>query len=326
MFRSISEYLMNVFIDSNGVVKRNGVNTLKMIPRTRLIYSFSPRNEPVETAKPGELVLFETIDALGGQIKSEDMTLNELDWSKVDGATGPLYVEGAEVGDTLVVDILDIRVEEIGVMVVIPKYGALSHVDFKPRVKLVRIKDGLVHFDGIKLCAHPMIGTIGVAPGEGEVPAGSLGKHGGNMDTKEVRAGTRLYFPVFAEGALLAMGDLHALQANGELCVSAVEVSGEVLVKVDIIKGKQPPWPILETDDHLAVLACGDTLDEACTYASETAVKGIAGARGLSFEEAYMLASLTVDLEINQVVDPKKGVRAVIPKELIGNVEHLFIG
>ncbi len=211
---------------------------MKRIPRSQLVYSFSPENTPVERAKPGELVVFETVDALGGQVKDENTTVDDLDWSKVDGATGPLYVEGAEPGDTLIVDILDIRTEKKGVIVTIPKYGVLSHLDFKPRVKLVEISNGLVRFGENKLIARPMIGTIGAAPEKGSIPAGSLGRHGGNMDVAEMRAGTRLYLPVFTEGGLLAIGDLHALQADGELCVSAVEVSGEVLVRVGLLKKK----------------------------------------------------------------------------------------
>jgi len=94
---------------------------MKVVPRTKVIYSFSSQHEPVEHVKSKELILFETEDALGGQIKTEDASLNELDWSRVDGATGPVFVENAEPGDTLIVEILDIKVEEKGVIVTVPK-------------------------------------------------------------------------------------------------------------------------------------------------------------------------------------------------------------
>jgi len=298
---------------------------LKIIPRTALVYSFSPKNKPVEKVVPGELVLFKTIDALGGQVKDESFTLDKIDWSRVNGATGPIYVEDAEPGDTLIVEILDIKIHDKGVLVVVPKYGALGHINFNPKVKLVNIREGIVYFDNLHIKANPMIGTIGVSPAEEEIPTGSLGRHGGNMDSKDVSSGTKLYLPVFVKGALLAIGDLHAVQADGELCVSAVEVSGEVLVRIGLIKGKQPKWPILETKDYYAILTCGDTLDEACRDASEVAVKAISSARNIPFEEAYMIASLVVDLKINQVVDPKKGVRAIIPKGIIRSIEHLLL-
>jgi len=169
-----------------------------------------------------------------------------------------------------------------------------------------------------------MIGTIGVAPESGEIPTGSLGRHGGNMDFKEITANTRLYLPVFTEGALFAAGDIHAAQADGELCVSSVEVTGEVLLKFNIIRGRRPEWPILETREAYALLACGENLEEAAKYASEAAVNAFMRRYGWRFEKAYMFGSLAVDLGINQVVDPKKGVRAVILKDFVG-LEDLLI-
>ena len=291
---------------------------MKVIPRSRVIYSFSPQHKPVEHVQPGELVLFETEDALGGQIKTEETSLDELDWSRVDGATGPVFVEGIEPKDTLVVEILDIKVEEKGVIVTVPKYGILGEKQFNPSTKIARISKGYIHFDeNVRVKANPMIGTIGVAPELGDIPSASLGKHGGNMDVKELTAGTKLYLPVFAEGALFATGDLHAVQADGELCVSSIEVAGEVLLRFSHIKGKKPQWPMLETHNWYAFLACGDTLDEAAAFATETAVEAFMREYNWPFEKAYMFGSLAIDLEINQVVDPKKGVRAVMSKDVI---------
>jgi amidase len=291
---------------------------MNVVTRRTVIYSFSPQHKPVEHVKPGELVLFETEDALGGQIKTEETSLDELDWSRVDGATGPVFVEGIKSGDTLVVEILDIKVAEKGVIVTVPKYGILGGKRFKPSTKIVRISRGYIHFDeDIHVRTKPMIGTIGVAPESGVIPSGSLGRHGGNMDVKELTAGTKLYLPVFAEGALFAAGDLHAVQADGELCVSSIEVAGEVLLRFSHIKGKKPEWPLLETQDGYALLACGDTLDKAATFAAEAAVEAYMREYNWSFEKAYMFGSLAIDLEINQVVDPKKGVRAVMSKDTI---------
>lgn len=267
--------------------------------------------------KLGELVSIETEDAFGGQIRSEKDSVETLDWSKVDGATGPVFVENARPGDTLVVEILDIRVPNEGVIVTVPKYGILGERKFKPSTRVVRITRNHIHFEKVQVRKRPMIGTIGVTPKGDEVPCGSLGKHGGNMDVKELTAGTRLYLPVFVEGALFAAGDIHVVQADGELCVSAVEVPGEILLRFDMRKGKKPQWPVLETKDSFAFLTCGGTLDEAVRTAAEAAVEAIMREHGWSFETAYMFSSLAVNLEINQVVDPKKGVRAVISKDLI---------
>jgi len=291
---------------------------MKVVPRSKVIYSFSPRRKPVEYVKPQELVLLETEDALGGQVKDEAVSLSKLDWAKVDGATGPLFVKNAEPEDTLVVEILDIRINEEGVMVTVPKSGVLGGKRFRASTKIVKISRGYVNFErGIRVKANPMIGTIGVSPESGSIPSGFPGRHGGNMDVKELTAGSRLYLPVFTKGALFAAGDLHAVQADGELCVSSVEVAGEVLLRFNLVKGKRPDWPVLESRDSYAILTCGDTLDEATISAADSAVRALMREYDWPFEKAYMFGSLAVNLEINQVVDPKKGVRAVISKEFI---------
>ena len=290
---------------------------MKVIPKTKLIYTFSPKHKPAQHIEIGELVLLQTEDAFGGQIKTEKDSLEALDWSKVDGATGPVYVEGAKPGDTLVVDILDVRTDNKGLIATIPKSGILGYKSFKPTTKAVQIRKGYIHFEkGIRLKTKPMIGTIGVAP-KTETPTGTLGRHGGNMDVKELTAGTRLYLPVLIEGAFFAAGDIHAVQADGELCVSAIETAGQIKLKFHLIKNKQPEWPILETETNFSILACGDTLDEAAQSATETATQALMKEHKWTFEKAYMFASLAVNLQINQVVDPKKGIRATVSKDFI---------
>jgi len=291
---------------------------MKVVSKDRAIYSFSPRHNPVERVKPGELFVLETEDALGGQAKDEQSSSAKLDWSKVNPATGPIFVEGAESGDTLVIDILEIKTESRGVIVVIPKNGILGDKQFKAATKIVTMSDGHVHFDErVRVKANPMIGTIGVAPETEEIPSSTPGRHGGNMDVKDITANTKLYLPVFTKGALLAAGDVHAVQADGELCVSAVEVASQILLRCGLVKGKRPKWPILETSDCYALLTCADNLHEAATEAAEAAVEALMREYDWSFEEAYMFGSLAVDLCINQDVDPKRGVRAVISKSLI---------
>lgn len=291
---------------------------MKTVPRSKVIYSFSSRHKPIEHVKLGERVLLQTEDALGGQVKDEKTSLQKLDWSRVNGATGPLFIEGAKSGDTLIVEILDIKVEKKGVIVVVPKSGVLKERKFHAFTKVVNINGGYIDFDkGVRVKVDPMIGTIGVAPQSDDVPSGSSDRHGGNMDVKELTAGTKLYLPVSVDGALFAAGDLHAAQADGEVCVSSVEVAGEIILKFDVCKGKRPEWPVLESHDSYSVLGCGDTLDEAAEFAAGSAVHALMREHNWPFEKAYMFGSLAVDLEINQVVDPKKGVRATISKDFV---------
>jgi amidase len=289
---------------------------MKTVSRSKVIYTYSTRHKAAEHVKPNETFVIMTEDAFGGQIKTEKDTVEGLDWSKVDGATGPVFVETAKPGDALVVEILAIKTESKGVIVTVPKTGILGEKPFGSMTKKMELKRGFVQFEkNVKLRTRPMIGTIGVTPKEAEVPTGSLGKHGGNMDVKDITAGVKLYLPVFVEGALFAAGDLHAVQADGESCVSAVEVAGEVTLKFKLIRGRQPEWPVLETEESYSILACGDTLDEAAKHAAEAAIKALMHEHSWSFEKAYMFSSLAVDLRINQAVDPKKGVRAVVSKD-----------
>ncbi|MCS7111487.1 MAG: acetamidase/formamidase family protein [Ignisphaera sp.] len=293
------------------------------IPRNHTVYSFSRRHPARYRARPGDSVVFETLDALGGQIVDEATPIESIDWSRVNPATGPLYVEGAEAGDTLVVEIESIEVSDRGVIVVAPGFGALHDRSFRPRAKVVWVKNGRLLFNDIEIGVKPMIGVIGVAPEDGDIPTGTSGYHGGNMDVNLITAGSKVYLPVFVEGALVAIGDLHAVQADGELCVAAVEVSGEIQVKIGLIKGRRPHYPIVETLDRYAIITFGRDLDEAVYRASEEAVSILSRAFNAPFEEAYMLSSLLVDVRINQVVDPVKGVRAEIPKKYV-RLDHLL--
>ncbi len=294
-----------------------------VIPRDYVIYSFSKKHVSKYRARPGDRIVFKTLDALGGQIVDESTPLESIDWSRVNPATGPLYVEGAEPGDTLVVEIESIEISDRGVIVVVPGFGALQDKSFRSRAKIVKIRSGKLFFNGIEIDVKPMVGVIGVAPEGDDIPTGSSGHHGGNMDVKLISTGTKVYLPVFVEGALLAIGDLHAVQADGELCVAAAEVSGEVQVKLDLIKGRRPRYPVIETMDGYAIITFGVDIDEAVYRASEEAVSILSRAFNIDFEEAYMLSSLIVDIRINQVVDPVKGVRAEIPKRFI-KLDHLL--
>lgn len=290
---------------------------MKIIPKEKGIYSFSKHHAPAERVELGELVILETEDAAGGQVKSEDTPLESIDWTKVNKATGPIYVEGVKEGDTLIVDILDIELAPQGFILVAPGAGALGDKQYQPKARIARIENSFVNFMDIKLPVKPVIGTIGVAPEEGSIPTAVPHKHGGNLDCIEVTKGARLYLPVYVDGALFAAGDLHAVQEDGELCVASIEVEGRVLLRFGVVKGVRAEWPIVEGRDHFSILVSDEDLDQAVRIAAEEAVKAIMRARNWSFEDAYMLSSLCVKMAINQVVDPKKGVRAIIPKTIV---------
>lgn len=291
---------------------------MKRIPIDRQIYAFATTMEPVARAAPGERLLFEAQDALGGQVKAETDILSDLDFTRINPATGPVFVEGAGPGDTLVVRVLAIDCASSGVIVTGPGLGVLGDEMARHVTRILAVEDGAVAFDGLRIPARPMIGVIGVAPAESEYATGTAHRHGGNMDTKEVVAGSTLYLPVSQPGALLALGDVHAVQGDGEVCVSACEVDAQVTVEVGLIKGRKAAWPIVEVDGAMLILVSLPTVGEALEEATRQAVRLLCAARDLPPEEAAMMASLAVDMGISQLVDPNKTAKARIPNEVLG--------
>jgi len=290
---------------------------MKLIPSCQSVYALSSEMAPVATAVPGETVVFETEDALGGQVCTDRDVLEQLDFSRVNPATGPLAVEGAEPGDTLVVRIRRIETAERGVALTGPGMGVLGDEAVRPVTCILPIERGVVRFDQLSLDSRPMIGVIGVAPADGSCPTGTAHRHGGNMDTKEIAAGATLYLPVFRRGALLALGDVHAVMGDGEVCVTGCEVAASVTVEAGVVKGRRPEWPTLETDDLVGIIVSLPTIGEALAEAARQGVHLLQRAQHLSFENAYILASLAMDVRVSQLVDPNKTAKALIPRRLI---------
>lgn len=292
---------------------------MKIISSDKVIYNFTHNMEHIETISPKEVIKVETNDCFFQQIVKEDQAITEIDYDRLNPATGPIYVEGAEPGDLLKVKILDITVAGKGIAATVPNEGALGDQVTKPTIRVINIEDGYAIFKGVRIPIDPMIGVIGVAPAEkyGQWPTETPWKHGGNMDTTDIKKGSTLYLPVNQKGALLALGDCHAVMGDGEVCFTGLEVPGVVTLEVDLIKGKTIEWPLVETDEYTAVIASGNNLDEALYAATSEAVKYIMNGLKLTWEDAYILASLSVDLKISQVVDPKKTIRAAIPKYVL---------
>jgi len=288
------------------------------IKRNEVVYAMCASNKPALHADPGTQILFETEDALHGQIKSAEVGFNGLDWSKVNPATGPLYVNGAEPGDTLSVKIEQINVADTGVVVCGQGMGALGQMLTGVSIKIIPIVDDVAHFsDKIHLPINKMIGVIGTAPKGDAIPCGAPDFHGGNMDCKEVKEGATILLPVNVPGALLAMGDLHAVMADGEIGVSGLEVPGSVVVTVDVIKGKDLPLPMITNDTHIMTLASHEDLDIAVEMAVANMVDYLVKNEGFETHDAVMLISLAADVRICQVVDPKKTIRVEIARDIL---------
>jgi len=283
-----------------------------------ITYAFGPSLTPMATVRSGETVEFVCQDACGGQIQSEKDTLADLDMDRVNGATGPVGVIGSRPGDVVRIKIRDIRVAKLGFESIVSGHGVLGDEVREPRTKMIPIEDGIAIFaKRIRVPVRPHVGTIGVAPAEKEWTTFYPGDHGGNLDTKEISKGSAVYLPVFQTGAQLAMGDIHALMADGEVCVTGIEIAGTVRVQVDVVRGLPLKRPLVETADSWMTLASAPTLDEAAKLATHDGVELLARGANLPWDEAYMLASIACDLRISQDVDPWRTAKLVVPKSLV---------
>lgn len=291
---------------------------MNLVKSDQVVYAFDPHMQAVLEVEDGAVVVFESNDCFYQQVKSNADVLDAIDHERLNPATGPVYVQGAEAGDLLKVDILDIEVADRGVSAVVPGEGALKAEAKEKIVRVIPIREGAAEYLGMRIPLKPMIGVIGLAPAteDGPCMTNTPWKHGGNLDTHDIRKGTTLYLPVQQEGGLLALGDCHALMGDGEVCFTGLEVPARVSVRVSIIKNTKVVWPILATDNETMVIASGKTLEEASSNALKEMVTALAKVHGCMWEETYILASLVVDAKISQLVNPMLTVRAVVPQSI----------
>ena len=280
----------------------------------QVIYAMSPDNPPAARVENGATVCFETLDCFGGQITCPDQRLGGLDWDHINPATGPLYIDGARPGDVLKVEILDIALADHGVMTDAPNEGVIGAVLTQESTKIIPIQNGQAVFnERLFFPIQPMIGVIGTAPAAGAIPTGTPGAHGGNMDCKRIGVGATLYLPVAAEGALLAMGDLHAVMGDGEVVVCGVEIAGRVTVRVTALHDCPLPTPFLATEMAFMTISSGDTLESAAADATLRMRTLLIDQVGMEEHEAGMLLSVTGDVRVCQMVDPQVTCRMEVP-------------
>ncbi|SCC67482.1 acetamidase/formamidase family protein [Kosakonia oryziphila] len=288
------------------------------INNTHVIYAMSRENPHVATIASGDEVLFQTCDCFSDQIVNDATVFQEINWQRINPATGPVFVQGAEPGDVLKVHIRQIRLNrDWAVMITAPDLGIVGDELREPTVTIVPINEGhALLAAGVTAPLRPMIGVIGVAPDGEAVSCGTPYSHGGNMDCKEIVEGTTLWLPVYVPGALFALGDLHAGMGDGEVSVCGLEIAGEVIVELTVVKNRPLPLPMLENDDSLFTLASAVTLDEAATLATRNMVHFLTDNSPLSLPEAINILSVTGNLQICQVVDPLKTCRFALPKSI----------
>ncbi|MBN8235263.1 acetamidase/formamidase family protein [Halobacillus kuroshimensis] len=288
------------------------------LSKEHFVYAMDKDHPPALHVSSGATIQVHTNDCFEGQIQSEDTEIDAVDWNRINPATGPVYIEEAEPGDTLKVTIQDIQLGDSGVMVTGPDLGVMGHRMEEFQAKIIPVENGKAVFNkDVSLPLNPMIGVIGVAPEGDAVSCGTPGAHGGNMDTKEVTTGASLYFPVFQKGALLSLGDLHAAMGDGEISVSGVEIPAEVSIHVEVIKDRPLPFPFLKNEDGLSILVSKETLDEAVDTAVELMIDFLQPQTDLSLSELTMLMSAAGQVQVSQVVDPLKTARFFVPNQVL---------
>ena len=291
---------------------------------------------PVRKVTPGTVLRLWTEDAFCGNIRrTTDLPSAALTMPFVNPQTGPFYVEGAEVGDTLALHFLDLNpARQWGASSTIPFFGGLTSTD-----RTATLQDPLpertwiyevdrdrrtVAFQAhagelrLELPMAPMLGTVGVAPTAGEVRSSLVpDTFGGNMDTPEMRAGATCYLGVNVEGALFSVGDGHYRQGEGEACGTAVEGAMDVTLIVDLIKGGGPAWPRIENDDYLAVVGSSRPLEDAWRAGQVNMVTWLSELYGLDKLDAYQLLSQISEAPLANVVDANYSSVTKVPKALL---------
>jgi acetamidase/formamidase len=308
---------------------------LRLIPENVHWGYYDARVRPALRIRSGDTVRVETMVARGiDRLKLAGVPDNEIPESlkaveravteRGPGAhplTGPIYVEGAQPGDTLEVKMLNIEfLHPYGVSGFIPGSGTLPDEFPYARFKLVRFNsDGTAQFrPGVILQLAPFFGSIGVAPPpiNGRVSSGPPGPHTGNLDNKELVVGSTLYMPVHVEGALLSVGDGHAMQGDGEVSLTALETSLRGAIQVTLRKGARLLWPRAETPTHYITMGLHTDLDEAAKLALKEMIDFLEREKGMPRDEAYIFCSIAADLHVTQLVDGTKGVHAMVAKSM----------
>lgn len=274
-----------------------------MLTVSDVVFSFSSRHSPAASAEPGEAVRFVTKDCFGGLVDYDEEPMTTLDSDQVNPATGPVFLLGAEPGDVLVAEILSVDVEDRGLVCTAPGSGPLSDGSRQCR-RVVGIRRGRGEFNGLSFPVRPMVGVIGVAPGEGEVFCGYPGPHGGNLDCRLMAAGARAFFPVRVPGGLFQLGDLHAAMGDGELGGSGIETGGEVMARLGLVKRFSLAWPVLEAGGRVYTLASGREFGGVQRECARQMQRLISGAWGWEGEDAALYLAIRGDVEVCQSCTP----------------------
>jgi len=312
------------------------IQTLEPTPTTIVYGYYDAAAPPVMRIRSGDAVRIHTlITSTPQRLEGAGVTKDQIEpalreivenvTNKGPGGhilSGPIFVEGSEPGD-----VLEVRIESIALAIpyaynAFSTRGGFLPQDFKEgKIKIIPLDDKrmVAHFaDGIEIPLHPFFGSLGVAPppSAGRVSSSPPGKHAGNLDNKDLVAGSTLYIPVNVPGALVEVGDGHAGQGDGEVDITALETSLIGTFRFTVRKDMRLTWPRAETPTDWITMGIDDDLTEATRIATREMIDFLVREKKLTREDAYMLMSVAGNLAITQLVDGPKGVHAKMPKAI----------
>jgi acetamidase/formamidase len=284
---------------------------------------------PALHVSPGQVFTLVSPDASNGLLgrHSTAADISRIDFRKLDPLCGPVFIEGAEPGDALMIEILDLELGGWGWSGLLPDFGLLSDEFPEPVFRGFDLAQGLVEILGERFNLKPMLGVLGVAPArDGDFPSITPTNAGGNIDVRYLTRGAKLYLPVFNEGALLSGGDGHALQGEGEISGTAIEAAMAATLKVELIKGRQLRAPFADIStaaytetEYRDFLGVGPDIFTAARDAARFAVDEIAFSLKIPPFEAYAALGMIGELRIHEIVDkPNWVVGCMVPRRLFG--------
>ena len=302
-------------------------------PENMVLGYLDSASPPVLEIASGDSVTLSSFPAGGKECLPADKTAVPADYLAALDAlppgpgphfmTGPVYVTGAEPGDVLQVDILDVKVSmDWGFVSILPLLGTLpdEFTDYETiHPKVDHARNVCVLPWGTEIPLDPFFGILGVAPPPawGRVGSPVPRSFGGNMDNKELRPGSTLYLPVFNKGALFFAGDGHGVQGDGEVCITALETGVTGTFRLTVRKDMKLAWPFAETATHLIAIGLDEDLDDAAKQAVREMVNHVCARTDLTRNQAYMLCSLAGNLRVTQLVDGNKGIHMMLAKTLL---------
>ena len=292
-----------------------GDSVMKRLTRDKHTTTLDPNQEPAITIASGEELLVETWDAFMGVREDLDA------YRPLGPATGPIYVEGASRGDALRVDILSIEVTGTALHQVRPGHGFLPERFDRPYPTIMSIEDGHLRLgNGLKVPMRPSVGLIATSPGRVQQTASDSGPYGGDIDVKELVAGSTIWLPVFVPGALLVMGDMHAVVGDGAVGGTGAEIAAETHMRVTVekrVRGKRLRNPRALTPEYFITMSSAKRTSTAMKQAVSEMVDFLSEEKGMDPYDAYSILSLAGDVRISRTFRPISPCKMMLARSVL---------